>query len=90
VKKGASPFLWTLVVIYAALTLVNAVIPNQIPVPILIPSLVLLPFGFALFHGARRYGWGGIITSLVICLVVSNVLENTSISRLDALDSAHR
>src|SRR3989441_899442 len=78
-KKGVTPLLWTLVVIDVVLTLVNAVLPNQIPVAILLPSLVFLPFAFALIHGAKRYTWGGILTFLVICLVISNLLENTSI-----------
>src|SRR5258708_4971815 len=78
-KKGVTPLLWTLVVIDVVLTLVNAVFPNHIPVPLLIPLLVVVPLAFALFHGAVRYQWSGIITFLVMCLVVSNVLENTSI-----------
>jgi len=75
VKKGVTPLLWTLVVINVVLTLVNAVFPNHIPVPI----LILMPLAFALLHGAQRYQWSGIITFLVMCLVVSNLLENTSI-----------
>jgi len=39
----------------------------------------LVPLAFALFHRAVRYQWSGILTFLVMCLVVSNVLENTSI-----------
>src|SRR2546428_13434073 len=78
-KKGVTPRLWTLVLLNVVLTLVNAVFPNHIPVPILIPLLVVVPLAFALFHGAVRYHWSGILTFLVICLVVSNVLENTSI-----------
>ena len=78
-KKGVTPLLWTLVVINIVLTLVNAVFPNHIPVPILIPLLIVVPLAFALFHGAVRYQWSGILTFLVICLVVSNLLENTSI-----------
>ena len=78
-KKGVTPFLWTLVVLNVVLTLVNAVFPNHIPVPILIPLLIVVPVAFALLHGAVRYQWSGIITFLVMCLVVSNVLENTSI-----------
>jgi putative membrane protein len=74
-KKGVTPLLWTLVVIDVVLTLVNAVFPNHIPVLL----LILMPFAFALLHGAVRYQWSGIITFLVICLVVSNLLENTSI-----------
>src|SRR5947209_12012671 len=38
-----------------------------------------MPLAFALLHGAQRYQWSGIITFLVMCLVVSNLLENTSI-----------
>src|ERR1700694_383920 len=78
-KKGVTPLLWTLVVINVVLTLMNAIFPNHIPVPLLIPLLVMVPLAFALFHGAVRYHWSGILTLLVICLVVSNVLENTSI-----------
>lgn len=78
-KKGVTPLLWTLVVINVVLTLGNAVFPNHIPVPILIPILVVVPLAFALLHGAVRYRWSGILILLVLCLVVSNVLENTSI-----------
>src|SRR5260370_2871139 len=78
-KKGVTPLLWTLVVIDVVLTLVNAVFPNHIPVPLLMPLLIVVPLAFALFQGAVRYKWIGIITFLVMCLVVSNLLENTSI-----------
>ena len=78
-KKGITPLLWTLVLIYVVVTLVNALFPNRIPIPILIPILVLVPVAFALLHGAQRYGWTGIIIFLIICLVVSNLLENISI-----------
>jgi len=78
-KKGVTPLLWTLVVINVVLSLVNAVFPNHIPVPILIPIFIAVPLAFALFHGAVRYQWSGILIFLVMCLVVSNLLENTSI-----------
>src|SRR5437660_2815204 len=78
-KKGVTPLLWTLVVLNVVLTLVNAVFPYHLPVPILIPLLIVVPLAFALLHGAQRYHWSGILTFLVICLVVSNVLEHTSI-----------
>jgi uncharacterized membrane protein len=32
-----------------------------------------------LIHGAKRYGWKGIAVFIVLTLVVSNILENTSI-----------
>jgi uncharacterized membrane protein len=74
-KKSVTPLLWTLVVINVVLALVNAVFPNRIPVPL----LIVVPLAFALLHGAQRYHWSGILTFLVLCLVVSNLLENTSI-----------
>ena len=77
--KGLNPILWGLVAAYAGVTLVITVFPGVIPVPILIPVLTLLPVAFALLHGARRYGWAGILVFLVLCLAVSNVLENVSI-----------
>jgi putative membrane protein len=73
------PILWGLVAAYAVVTFVITVFPGVIPVPILIPILVFVPLAFALLHGARRYGWAGILVFLAVCLVVSNVLENVSI-----------
>ena len=68
--------LWGIVVIYATLTLINSwLIPHSIPTSV----LVLVPVAFALIHGAARYGWAGILLFIVICLVVSNALENLSI-----------
>jgi uncharacterized membrane protein len=78
-NKGVTPLLWTVVVLNVVLTLGNAVFPNHIPVPILIVILTLMPLAFALLHGAVRYHWSGILVFLVLCLVVSNVLENSSI-----------
>jgi uncharacterized membrane protein len=66
--------LWVLVVLLAAARLTNTLFSLGFLV-----FLVLAAAGFALIHGALRYGWTGIVTFLVICLVVSNVLENTSI-----------
>src|SRR3979409_243487 len=47
--------------------------------PVPIPVVLLVTVLFALIHGALRYGWSGIVTFIVISLVVSNILENTSI-----------
>jgi uncharacterized membrane protein len=67
--------LWALVVINAAATIANTLFSLSIPVaPLLLVSVI-----FALVHGALRYRWTGIVTFIVICLVVSNILENTSI-----------
>src|SRR5258707_1249009 len=67
--------LWVLVVLYAVVELVNPVFPLHLPLPL----VLLIPVVFGLIPGALRYQWSGILTFIVICLVFSNLLENTSI-----------
>ena len=67
--------LWILALVYAAATFANMLFSLSIPVG----ALVLVSVSFALIHGAMRYRWSGVLTFIVICLVVSNILENTSI-----------
>src|SRR3982075_1085972 len=67
--------LWVLVVVYAAVILTNTLHLFSVPIPVVLLVTIL----FALIHGAVRYGWAGIVTFIVISLVVSNILENTSI-----------
>jgi putative membrane protein len=74
--KTVSTFiLWVLVAVYAVVELMNPVFPLPIPLPL----VLLIPIVFGLVHGALRYKWSGVLTFLVICLVVSNLLENISI-----------
>src|SRR6266851_7598010 len=73
--KVSTYILWVLVVVYAVVELVNPVFPLHIPIPL----VVLIPVVFGLIHGALRYKWSGILTFIVICLVISNILENTSL-----------
>src|SRR5438105_4655759 len=73
--RNTSLVLWALVLINVMLTLVNVVFPGNIPIAL----LVLMPLPFVLLHGALRYKWSGIITFFLISLVVSNLLENSSI-----------
>src|ERR1700724_1273024 len=74
-RKVSTYVLWVLVVVYAVVELVNPVFPMPIPIPL----VLLIPVVFGLIHGALRYKWSGIVAFIVICLVVSNILENTSI-----------
>jgi putative membrane protein len=67
--------LWGVVAIYAAMTLINSIRANAIPVSVLVLFLVV----FVLLHGALRYRWSGILIFIAIALVVSNILENVSI-----------
>src|ERR1700682_4761257 len=67
--------LWVLVAAYAAVILTNTLHLVSVPIPVVLLVTIL----FALIHGAVRYGWTGIVAFVVISLVVSNILENTSI-----------
>src|SRR5438128_12693638 len=74
-QKRVMNILWALVVVYAVATLANALFSLSIPIPL----VLLVSVAFALLHGAVHYRWSGMVTFIVICLVVSNILENTSI-----------
>jgi putative membrane protein len=67
--------LWILAVAYAVALIANISFGLSIPIAL----VLLLSVAFALIHGAVRYGWIGIAAFIAICLVVSNILENTSI-----------
>ncbi len=71
----ASAILWVLAAAYGVVLVANILFGLGIPIAI----VVLISVAFALLHGAVRYGWSGIFVFVVISLVVSNVLENTSI-----------
>ena len=74
-KKLLMTILWTLAMVYAVATLANTLFSLSIPGSL----LLLVSVAFALLHGAVHYRWSGMVTFIVICLVVSNILENTSI-----------
>ena len=67
-------FLWVLVVLLAVIRLATTAFSPSLTIPVVMAAAV-----FALIHGALRYRWSGILAFLVVCLVVSNILENTSI-----------
>jgi putative membrane protein len=67
--------LWVLVAVYAAATIANSLFSLSIPIAAVLGVSVV----FTLVHGAMRYRWSGMLAFVAICLVVSNILENTSI-----------
>jgi uncharacterized membrane protein len=67
--------LWVLAAVYAVALIANISFGLSIPIAL----VLLVSVVFALVHGAVRYGWRGLAAFIVICLVVSNILENTSI-----------
>ena len=66
--------LWVLVVLLTVARLATTAFSPSLTIPVVMATAV-----FAFIHGALRYRWSGVLAFLVICLVVSNILENTSI-----------
>jgi putative membrane protein len=66
--------LWVLVVLLTVARLATTAFSPSLTIPVVMAAAV-----FAFIHGALRYRWSGVLAFLVICLVVSNILENTSI-----------
>jgi uncharacterized membrane protein len=65
--------LWAITVVVSLGLIIAAFIPG-------VRLLLILPqVGFALLHGAQRYGWRAIGVFVVAGLVISNILENLSI-----------
>jgi hypothetical protein len=71
--------LWVIIAAYAAVTLIPDGFPRDISSPFILPAAVFLPFAFGLIHGGMRYGVAGILVFLVLCLGVSNFLENIGV-----------
>src|SRR3984893_4369336 len=66
--------LWVLVALLTVARLATTAVSPSLTIPVVMATAV-----FAFIHGAVRYRWRGVLAFLVICLVVSNILENTSI-----------
>jgi uncharacterized membrane protein len=73
-RSDKTTTLWAITALVALGLVITAFIPG------LRPLLIVLQVGFALLHGARRYGWRAIGIFVVAGLVVSNLLENLSIA----------
>jgi putative membrane protein len=72
-RSTKSTTLWALTAAVLLGLLAAAVVPG-ITLPLIVAQV-----GFALLHGARRYGWRAIAVFVAAALVISNILENLSI-----------
>ncbi len=72
----ARNLLWLLVLLLSIESLIGEFYRT---VPLTVLHLTIL-LSFAFVHGAMRYGTRGIIAFAVICLVVSNLLENLGVA----------
>jgi putative membrane protein len=67
--------LWLLVVLFAGATIADVLAPSLF---LTVVQLCLM-VAFAVLHGAHRYGAKGIAIFALICLVVSNAIENVGV-----------
>jgi putative membrane protein len=72
-RSTKSTTLWALTAAVLLGLLAAAVVPG-ITLPLIVAQV-----GFALLHGAWRYGWRAIAVFVAAALVISNILENLSI-----------
>jgi putative membrane protein len=70
---------WLILAIYACARILEA-IPDSVPLPVIVALDVLSSVAFALVHGARSYGWRGILAFAAICLLVGNTIENIGVA----------
>lgn len=75
--KQSRMWLWVLAGIIVVYRIINSFFPERLPGMQVV--LTLLPFAFALLHGAVNYRFRDILVFLALTLVVSNILENLSI-----------
>ena len=75
---GSGVVFWSLITLYA-IARVLQVYPGRVPMLGVVALHVLPPVVFSLVHGARFYGWRGILTFVAINLVVGNICENLGV-----------
>ncbi len=71
--------LWLLIAVYAFVTVVADAMPRTFGAPANLPLGIVIPLVFALVHGAVRYGWRSIVVFMVLCLGISNIMENMGV-----------
>jgi uncharacterized membrane protein len=74
--------LWSLIAAYVGadvLFLLAGLFPGHLPVLVSLALHIFPPLVFALVHGARIYGWRGILTFAGLCMLVGNAFENIGI-----------
>lgn len=70
---------WALLILYAAVEVIRALMPDAIPLPVAAAIITFLPFIFAFVHGLQTYTARSFMVFVVVCFIVSNAMENLSI-----------
>lgn len=76
-------WLWGLMGTYVGadvLFLLAGLYPGHVPIVVSVELHIFPPLLFALLHGAKVYGWRGILTFTGLCMGVGNLFENLSIA----------
>lgn len=74
----ATPWLWTLVALYAAARLTQA-FPDRIPIVWIVALHVLLPLAFAMLHGGMLYGIRVMLVFVLLCVSIGGGAEQLSL-----------
>jgi len=77
--RARTAILWLIVALFAIFNVVSSVVPSLVPAGLIGIVNTLLLVGFALLHGGTLYGVKGIAVFALVCLITSNIFENTSI-----------
>ena len=71
--------LWLLIAVYAFVTVVADAFPGIFGSKLNLPLSIIVPLVFGVLHGAIRYRITGIMVFLVLCLGISNLMENIGV-----------
>jgi uncharacterized membrane protein len=77
-RNIASLAFWVLFALYAAARILQ-VYPGKVPMLTVVALHVVAPAAFALIHGAKSYGWRGILVFVALTLAVGNLFENLGV-----------
>jgi len=78
-NAALSIILWLLIVAYAVTTVVADAFPHVFTWSLILPLTIIIPLCFGVIHGAIRYRVAGIAVFLVLCLGISNIMENVGV-----------
>ncbi|MDQ6825205.1 MAG: hypothetical protein M3007_07070 [Candidatus Eremiobacteraeota bacterium] len=77
--RERTAILWLIVALFAIFNVVSSIVPSLVPAGLIAIVNTLLLVGFALLHGGTLYGVKGIAVFALVCLITSNIFENTTV-----------
>jgi uncharacterized membrane protein len=77
-SSGINRTFWLLIALYVAARFLQ-VFPGRVPTSVVVALHVFPPAIFALLHGARHYGWRGIVVFETLIVLIGNAFENVGV-----------